>query len=193
MFFNGIHINISMPKQSKKYLYDLVEKLNYYAPYIIPYAFSSPFYNNTIFKGLSSRNYFLYGEGWEIAKLTSRNNIDVIEFRGFDVCGDIKLLKALLLLIKGVILDQTLKGRTPVQNGELLQRSAMKGFDDTYIREKAKQVLLAVKETVVSEGEDIYLLLWHILEQNDSYALRMKKMYSKNQNIIETISGQYAY
>ena len=58
MITHGLHVNVSMGDWSHEQMNDLVQKVNYYIPFIIPFSFSSPFYDGKAFAGLSCRNYF---------------------------------------------------------------------------------------------------------------------------------------
>ena len=151
MFIYGLHVNVSIEDMTKEQMVDLVQKVNFYAPFIIPFSFSSPFYNAKVFKGVSCRNYFKNGT-YNLVQLQKRKEINVIEFSGFDSCGDTKLLKSLLLLFKGLLLDKTLSKRALSQDAELLKRSALQGFEDKTIKEEGLTVLNAAKSALKEEG-----------------------------------------
>ncbi len=170
---------------------DLVQKVNYYTPFIVPYSFSSPFYNGKIFDGLCYRSYFT-AERREVVKLHDRNGTYVLEFGGFDACGDAKLLKLLLLLFKGLLLDQTLTKRALSQDIECVKRSSLKGFEDEIIKEGGLIVLQAAKSALKEEG-DALEYLETMLQANDSYAARMKRTYQETGDIIGAISNRYDY
>jgi len=191
MLSNGIHVNISIDTYSKEQMSDLVQKVNYYAPFIIPFSFSSPFYHGGIFSGLSYRNYSR-AKSHKIIQIQDRKGVDVLEFGGYDTCGDVKLLKSLLLLYKGLLLDKTLTKRASSHDVELLQLSALKGFKDEHIKKEGLIVLQAAKSALKEERKALEYLD-DMLQTNDSYAVRMKQMYQGNSNIIQCISGQYSY
>jgi hypothetical protein len=191
LLWHGLHVNVSIEGFSKEEMADLLQKVNYYAPYIIPFSFSSPFYGRTVFEGLSCRAY-LKAETRKVAELQSRNEVDVIEFRGYDSCGDVKLLQSLLVLFKGLLLDKTLKKRAVFQDSEMVKRCALKGFEDETIRQEALHILHAVKNTM-KEEEDTWEYLQRMLLANDSYAVRMKQDYQKTGDIMQSISNRYCY
>lgn len=191
MLLHGIQINVSLPQGSKEELIDLLNKVNYYMPFIIPFAFSSPFSKSGTFEGLSYRTYFRSGTR-HLARIQKRKGVDVIEFAGLDACGDIQLLRALLLLYEGLLLDRSLNKRAELHNREVVKLSALKGFSDAKIKEGGVQVLEAVKEHFAQEPE-LWHMLYKMLEKNDSYAARMKLAYAQNGSIMECISNQYAY
>ncbi|WP_294957187.1 glutamate-cysteine ligase family protein [Sulfurovum sp.] len=191
MLVHGLQVNISMDHLSKEELEDLVHKLNYYVPYMIPFSFSSPFYNGDVFEGLSYRIFFRAGTRG-LARLQKRKGVDVIEFGGFDACGSARLLRSLLLLFKGVLVDTTLTKRALAQNVEQVKRSSLKGFEDEEIKEEGRLVLNAAKVALGEEGKALELLETMFLT-NDSYAARMKYSYKKTSSIMESISNRYSY
>ena len=191
MFLHGLQINISMSDLSKSEMIDLVQKVIYYTPFIIPYSFSSPFYNGKRFEGLCYRSYFT-AEAREVVKLHDRNGTYVLEFGGFDACGDAQLLKLLLLLFKGLLLDKTLTKRALSQDAERMKQSSIKGFEDKMIKEEGLIVLNAAKAALKEEG-DALEYLETMLQTNDSYAARMKQSYQETGDIIGAISNRYDY
>ena len=191
MLTQGFHINVSFSDLSTEKMLDLVQKITYYFPFIIPFSFSSPFYNKKSFNGLSFRNYYRT-ETRSLTRLLKRRGIDIIEFSGFDVCGDTQLLKSLLVLFKGILLDQTLTKRALSQDTGLLMRSSLYGFEDAMIKEQCLIILQAVKAVLKEEGEALEYLE-SILHTNDSYAARMKRTYQETGDIIEAISNRYDY
>jgi len=170
---------------------ELVQKVNYYMPSFIPYSFSSPFYEGKDFKGLCSRNYYR-AETRQLVELHNRQGVGVLEFRGFDACGDVLLLGALLTLFRGFLLDKTLAERSLSQNPECLKRSSVLGFDDPSIREEGLVVLSAAKTALGEEAKTLHLLET-MLYENDSYAARMKQRYFEKRDIMACISNQYNY
>lgn len=191
MFIYGLHVNVSIKDMTKEQMADLVQKVNFYAPFIIPFSFSSPFYNTKVFKGVSCRNYFK-NETYNLVQLQKRKEINVIEFSGFDSCGDTKLLKSLLLLFKGLLLDQTLIQKALSKDVNLVKRSSLHGFTDEVIKQGGLTVLNAAKVALKEEGDALeYLEI--MLHTNDSYAARMKRTYQETGDVIEAISGRYDY
>ena len=66
-----------------------------------------------------------------------------IEFKACDSCANFSIYAALLTLLKGLALDETLPGRAIIPDGALHQLSARVGFDDADILMGARAVLLA--------------------------------------------------
>ena len=191
MLWHSIQINVSIDNSTTKQMTNLVQKINYYAPFIIPFSFSSPFCNGEPFKGLSYRSY-VRSSMRQIVKLQKRNEIDVIEFMGFDTFYNLSLFKALLLLFKGLLIDTTLTKRALSRDIEYLQRSALKGFEDEAIKQEGIAVFSAAKAALKEEGAALQHLET-MLQTNDSYAARMKRTYQETGDIMETISNKYNY
>lgn len=191
LLWHGIHVNVSISNVSKEQMLDLLQKVNYYAPYIIPFSFSSPFYDGKVFDGLSYRTY-RKAKTRKMIQLQNRKGIDVLEFRGFDSCGDAKLLRSLILLYKGLLLDKTLRQRASLQDADILEHVALKGFEDEAIEKEALNVLRAAKTALKDEG-DALQMLEDMLYTNDSYASRMKRTYLKTGSIMKSISNRYCY
>ena len=191
MLIHGLQVNISIPGLSEAELMDRVHKINYYLAYLIPFGFSSPFHNGKCFSGLSYRAYF-HAKTRSFTNIRKRKGVSVIEFGGFDACGDEKLLKAQLLLFKGLLLDKTLMQRSEKQNSKEIQHSALKGLEDPRIKEGAVTVLNAVKEVLPKETAALEYLK-SMLHSNDSYALKIKKQYEKTGGIVESLSDLYSY
>ncbi len=191
MLSHGLHVNVSLDDFPAEKMLDLVAKVNYYTPALIPWSFSSPFYQGKAFDGLCCRNYFR-AESRRMVDLHQRRGMHVLEFRGFDACGDVRLLDALVKLFCGFLLDESLPGRLSEQDPEQIKRSSIKGFDDPSIRAQGRLILQAAKAALGDDGEPLELLESMLLE-SDSYARRMKSVYAETGCIMGCISGQYDY
>ena len=176
---------------STEKMQDLVEKINYYLPALIPWSFSSPFYHGEVFEGLCSRNY-LRADSRRMADLYDRRGACVLEFRGFDACGDTALLAAVLGLYIGFLLDESLPGRSRQQDPELLKHSSLVGFGDPLLSDLGLQILRASQAAIANTGGG-FNLLEAMLRNNDSYAARMKQKYAETGDIMESISGWYDF
>ena len=194
MFTHGLHVTVSLEGWSAEAMVGLADKVNYYLPALIPWSFSSPFYAGRLFDGLCSRNYFR-AESRRMADVEIRRGVPVLEFRGFDACGDARLLEALLNLFCGVLLDDKLPGRASRQDPERLKLSSLEGFGNPSLREEGRALLQAARAALADRGgaEESLALLESLLESNDSYAARMKKRYAETGSVMESISGQYRY
>lgn len=191
MFTHGLHVSVSFDHLGSREMQQLVEKLNYYAPVLIPWSFSSPFYGGDLFAGLCARNY-MRADSRSLADLRLRCGVTVLEFRGFDTCGDASLLEAVVRLFCGVLLDDVLPGHSPFQDVERLKRSCLVGFADDALRAEGVEMLAAAR-AVMGEARGSFGLLESLLVGNDSYAARMKERFRATGSIMESISGQYDY
>ena len=191
MFTHGLHVNVSLEGFTRDQMQDRVDKVCHYTPSVIPWSYSSPFHHGGVFEGLCARNYF---------RASSRNMVDlnermgeyVIEFRGFDACGDHRLLDAVLRLFTGFLLDETLPGRTRQQDSERLMLSSLAGFGDPSIREECGHILQAARAAQDGADEPFHLLA-KMLENNDTYSARMKNRFADTGSIRVAISGHYDY
>jgi hypothetical protein len=191
MLTHGLHVNVSISGRSYEYMEGLVDKVNHFMPSLIPYSFSSPFYDGKVFEGLCSRNYFR-AETRQLVELHNRRGDWILEFRAFDACGDARLLSGLLTLFKGLLLDETLTERSPAQDPERLRQSSLFGFDEPDIRKQGLVVLSAAKKALGEEANKL-VGFEEKLKENDSYAARMKQAFLETGDIITCISNQYDY
>ena len=191
MLTHGLHVSVSMSDRSYQQMEQLVQKINYYMPSFIPYSFSSPFFEGRDFEGLCSRSYSRSGAR-QLTELSVRQGAVVLEFRGFDACGDTMLLSALLNLFRGFLLDETLTGRLQNQDPERVKRSSIYGFDDPSIRKQGMAVLSAAKNALGEEAIKLHHLE-ALLDNNDSYAARMKRCYFETGDIMSCISNRYNF
>jgi hypothetical protein len=76
-----------------------------------------------------------------------------IEFKAFDTCGDFGRYAALLALLKGLLLDQTLTGRTTVPDVALHRIAAREGFASEMIYSGASQVLAAAEGALGADSD----------------------------------------
>jgi len=191
MLTHGIHVNVTVDHFPTEKMLQLVEKINFYMPALIPWSFSSPFYLGDAFDGLCSRNYYR-AETRRMVDLHDKQGRNVLEFRGFDSCGDARLLQALLTLFCAFILDESLPGRLPEQDAARLKLSSLRGFQDSSIREQGRLILAAARAGL-NDDDGSLDLLETLLDENDSYALRMKNRFSETGSILDSISGQYDF
>ena len=189
MLLHAFHINISVSKISN--LQDIVEKLNYYLPYIIPFSFSSPFCNGKVFQGLSCRMFELV-KYRPLVSIRKRVDTDVVEFRGFDVVGDTQLLTALLSLIKFLVKDNFLMGRDKEKNVDLIELSSVEGFDNEKIKKGVYEILDVAKNSNQIDSDTLELL-YSMVQTNESYSAKMKREFSKTNNIIQSMSNMYNF
>jgi hypothetical protein len=99
------------------------------------------------------------------------------------------LYAALFVLLKGLILDETLEERAIVPNKQQHQTVALYGFSDKQCREKSYQLLNAAQNALTSNDEKEQLQrLFAMLDQRQTPADVMKKNYQETGSIAQTIS-----
>lgn len=210
MLTYGPDLNISMVGLTTERIIDIGKKLTYYSPYIIPFSYSSPFYQGRLWSGFSVRTFVRTGrrpaamvflEKQEeliksIPSLTKIARIPAeigrIEFKAFDSCSDFSIYAGLLALLKGIVLDESLPGRAIVPNAQKHQVSAQFGFDDEEIFTNAKLILKAV-ETALANDADLNLLapLKTFLEKRETPAHELIRLYKNTNSIEATLKQTY--
>jgi gamma-glutamyl:cysteine ligase YbdK (ATP-grasp superfamily) len=198
----GPDLNLSWSRLGDAEVIDIGAKLTQYSPYIVPFSFSSPFYEGQLWGGLSVRTHirtgarpaalvFLADPSHMIGSdpsLTQPARVEAeagrIEFKAFDTCPDPALYGELLALLKGLVLDERLDGRRIVPDAELHRASAWAGFDDPEIRAGARAVLRAA-EAALSDAGDLARVrrLWRRLEARDCPARRMIERYNAGERV----------
>ncbi|MBG1265285.1 glutamate--cysteine ligase [Nostoc sp. WHI] len=206
----GPDLNISVVNLSTERVIDIGRKLTYYSPYIVPFSYSSPFYNGSLWDGLSVRTFVRTGkrpaalvfvEKQEqlinsIPSLTKIARIPAevgrIEFKACDSCDDFLIYAALLTLLKGLVLDETLLDRATVPDAALHQLSAKEGFDNADIFGNATKVLQAA-EVALADDPDIHLLtpLKVMLEKRKTRSHELIEMFHRVGSIEEVIRQTY--
>ncbi|MBD2441247.1 glutamate--cysteine ligase [Nostoc sp. FACHB-110] len=206
----GPDLNLSVANLSTERLIDIGKKLTYYSPYIVPFTYSSPFYNGSLWEGLSVRTFIRTGKRsatlvfvekkeqliQSVPSLTKVARIPAeigrIEFKACDSCDDFNIYAALLALLKGLVLDETLSGRLTVPDAALHQISAKEGFDNLEIFTNAKQVLQA-SEVALGNDPDVQLLtpLKDMLEQRQTKSHKLIKMFQHLGSIEEVLRQTY--
>lgn len=168
----GPDINLSQPGWTAEQSLDAARKLNHYAPYIVPFSFSSPFYNGQIWRGYSKRTHeraglrpavklFLAPE--VLADCAGRSRLvhparlpgeeGRIEFKAFDAHPSLALLTACCHLLEGMCLAEDLTGRSEHTDVALYRRAALAGFNDAAIRDGASEVLGKASAALLWAGQ----------------------------------------
>jgi len=189
---------------------DAGKKWTYYSPYMLPFSFSSPFYQGESWGGYSIRTFnrtgrrpaamvFLADKKDLIKSNPSLTKIarvereaGRIEFKAFDSCGDFTLYAALLALLKGLLLDQTLEGRALVPDANLHQLSARWGFGDAGIYQGVRDVFEAARAALAGDPDAGYLgLLEGMLEERVTPAHGMIDSFERGVSIVEIMEMGY--
>ncbi len=205
MLTNGPDISFSHPAWSMEDIIDIGKKLTYYSPYIVPFSFSSPFYEGTSWGGLSRRTYYRTGKRpaalvfvdderhlapsapslTKIARIPEE--IGRIEFKAFDAIADFSLYESLGILLLGIALDGTLPGRALTPDTALHQKAAVKGFEDESIRNECAAVLAAAQAALPPELATSLDRLRGMLDSRKVRPHAMLETFSRSGSIIAAI------
>ncbi|EDX83809.1 hypothetical protein S7335_1506 [Synechococcus sp. PCC 7335] len=210
MLTQGPDLNLSAEGLSPTQLIDIGRKLTYYSPFIIPFSYSSPFYQGREWSGLSARTFYRTGARpaamvfveqatdlidstpslTQIARIPAE--VGRIEFKAFDSCGDFELYGSLLALLKGLVLDQSLQGRATIPEAKQHQHSARFGFADETIYNQAQAILAAVSQVELeAEEHDRLTKLQERLTQRRSPANGMIEAYRQGESIVNILQRGY--
>lgn len=207
----GPDLNLSCQGLDSNTLIEIARKLTYYSPYIIPFSYSSPFFQGELWGGLSIRTVMRTGirpaalvylaDGAQLVQsdpsLTKLARLPAevgrIEFKACDSCHDFALYAGLLALLKGLVLDTTLTGRATVPDTDAHQLSAREGFAHDDVAVGALAVLQAAQHALGTD-EDAQLLmpLTAMLQQRVTPAHRMIAMFGETGSIEATMYRSYA-
>ena len=206
----GPDLNISVADLSTERLIDIGRKLTYYSPYIVPFSYSSPFYNGGLWTGLSVRTFVRTGKRSaalvfveteselinSVPSLTKVARIPAevgrIEFKAFDSCDDFAIYAALLTLLKGLVLDKTLHGRATIPDAALHQISAKAGFSNEDIFTHATKVLEAAEVALGNDPDVNYLTpLKVMLAQRETKSHQLIQLFQDLGSIEETLKQTY--
>ena len=206
----GPDLNLSVEGLSPTQVINCGQKLTYYSPFILPFSYSSPFYQKQLWDGLSIRTYKRTGQRpaamvflehksdllnsqpslTKIARVPAE--VGRIEFKAFDSCGDFHLYGSLLALLKGLILDTTLAGRAMIPSATLHQRSAQLGFNDEAIYVNALMILMAADQALMGDSDRQKLKPLHrMLEKRHSPAHTMIAQFKAGQALNEILTTSY--
>lgn len=206
MLTYGPDLNLSIPGLSTNEVIEIGRKLTYYSQYVVPWSFSSPFYAGQLWDGLSVRTFVRSGQrpavrvfvehedeliaGTPILTKLARTPHEVgrIEFKAFDTCGDFSRYAALLALLKGLVLDQTLPGRATVPDVALHQLAAREGFESESIYNGARQVLAAAEAALGSDPDAALLRpLSASLRARTTPAHALRSAYQQSGSIFDAL------
>lgn len=210
MLTQGPDLNLSVPGLSTEEIIDIGRKLTCYSPYIVPFSFSSPFYDGKLWDGLSVRTFQRTGARpaamvflgkpeelitsnpslTKIARLPAE--VGRIEFKACDSCDNFAIYGALLALLKGLMLDKALAGRATVPDAQLHQLSARQGFSDEQITEGAQMVLQAAANALRNDADLDWLKpLNTMLESRTTPAHDQIRVYQASGSIEQALRSTY--
>ncbi|MEL6325501.1 MAG: glutamate--cysteine ligase [Cyanobacteria bacterium J06626_23] len=206
----GPDLNLSFSDLPTRQLVDVARKLTFYSPGLIPFSYSSPFFANCPWAGLSARTFYRTGmrpavtvylpEGEPLLSVqppltkTAQLPAEVgrIEFKAFDSCGDFELYASLFALLKGLILDKTLTGRATIPDADLHQRSARLGWEDRAIYEMGQRALAAAAWALRDDiDEQLLEPLEKMLCDRTTPAHRMLEAYEQGRSIEAVLERGY--
>ncbi|MBD2533493.1 glutamate--cysteine ligase [Nostoc flagelliforme FACHB-838] len=208
----GPDLNISVVDLPTEDVIDIGKKLTYYSPYIVPFSYSSPFYNGGLWDGLSVRTFIRTGKRpaalvfiekkeqlinstpslTKIARIPAE--VGRIEFKACDSCDDFLIYAALLTLLKGLVLDKTLLGRATIPDAALHQLSAKEAFDNEDIFGNATKILQAA-EVALEDDPDIHYLtpLKLLLAKRKTRSHELIQMFHRLSSIEDVIRQTYNF
>ena len=97
-----------------------------------------------------------------------------------------------MALLKGLMLDKTLPGRTLVPDQEMHQHSARFGFGQADLRAGAQAALNAAAEALVGDPDAHYLEpLYDALRHQITPAHRQRQAFSKTNSIEVALRATY--
>jgi hypothetical protein len=206
----GPDLNISIADLPVERVIDIGKKLTYYSPYIVPFSYSSPFYQGQLWSGLSVRTFIRTGKRaatrvyvkdkeqlisstpalTKIARIGAE--VGRIEFKACDSCDDFTIYAGLLALLKGLALDETLPGRAIIPDATMHQLSAQSGFDNEEIYAIASQIL-DVATIALTNDPDIKLLepLIILLDKRKTPAHQIISAFQSSGSIEQALKKTY--
>lgn len=180
----GPDVNLSMPGSSFGRCLDAARKLNYYAPYIVPFSFSSPFFAGQAWNGYSKRTFErsavrpavkLYLDPATLAEVGDWSQLlsaarlpreaGRIEFKAYDAMPTPDILAACCHLLVGICLAADLPGRSEKADLPAYRRAATAGFDDPAIHDGATEILNKAIAALALAGDDTAVASLALLEQ----------------------------
>jgi hypothetical protein len=171
----------------------------------VPFSFSSPFFDGTLWQGYSRRTY--YRTGQRPAALVFTNDVSKlidsfptltdtarvpaedgrIEFKAFDCAIDLELYRSLGALLTGLALDDSLPGRLLVPNAALHKHAALHAFDAPDIVAGAAEVLAAARNALPADWGHYLDRLDAMLGAGRTPAHDMIDRYRESGNIVSAI------
>lgn len=197
MLTYGPDISFSHPDLTPEQTIDIARKLTYYSPYIVPFSFTSPFYQGVPWGGASRRTFYRTGARPAVLVFTDRHDLIVesaptlteparipaeagrIEFKAFDCVPAVPMYKALATLLVGLALDTTLPGRATTPDAELHQLCAREAFGSEQILAGAAQVLEAARAALPEDRRRALAPLEGMLSTRMNFADAMVREFEK--------------
>lgn len=166
----GPDLNLSFPDWDWQRNLDVARKLNFYAPYLVPFTLDSPWYAEKAWSGWSRRTWMRCGCRPAVRIYTEPDNhtalqasplmhparvpaeVGRIEFKPFDAAPGVALLTACCQLLTGLCLDENLPGRSEDADVDLYRLAALHAFHDPQVAHGAHRVLQASQSALQLAG-----------------------------------------
>lgn len=205
----GPDVNISFPWLNDEALIAAAKKLTFHSPFMVPFSFSSPIAGGELWDGYSARTFVRTGNRHaarvfvdDAAALIPGNPIVVharspgergrIEFKAFDTLADLSGYASLLALVKGVVLDHTLRGTADRPDKAMHRRAARRAFGDEEIAAGAARVLAAARAALADPAERAFLEpLDAMLAARRVPAMTLIERFRKTGSVAAALKGNY--
>lgn len=163
----GPDINLSFAGWSQEQVLAATRRLIGWSPYIVPFSFSSPYFQGKPWRGPSIRTYQRSNLRpaakcfWNAAESECRvpcyparfaSEQGRIEFKAFDAIASVALLEACCYLLIGLCLAEEHALGGDRADGELLAQAAQSGFADPRIHAGAAMALGLAEQALVRYG-----------------------------------------
>ncbi len=210
MLTQGPDVSISLEGLSDEQVIDIGKKITYYSHFIAPFSYNSPFYNGKRWHGYSVRSYirnqkrpavlvFLQDPKkvlksrptlTEAARIPSEAGR--IELKAIDSIADIRIYGALLALLKGLVLDTSLTGRSITPNKVMHTQAAIQAFDSNEILQGSKQLVEVAREALKNDPDAARLaVLEEMLAKKTTPAHSLIQAFETSHDIIDALKQNY--
>ena len=208
----GPDLNLSRAGMTPGELVDVGRKLTACSPYLVPFSFNSPFFCGELWNGLSRRTHYRTGPRpaalvfvpdagemipsrpslTRVARIPSEaGRIEFKAFDAMDALGDLDLYGGLLALLKGLVLDGSLRGRRTVPDARLHRLSARLGFHSPHIFEGARRILAAARRALEGDPDQPRLdVLASMHRTKTSPADALIARYRQTRDIVSALGGE---
>lgn len=192
----GPDLNLSFPDRDWRRNLDVARKLNFYAPYLVPFTLDSPWHAGRAWSGWSRRTWMrcgcrpavrVYARPDDSKALAASplmrparlaEEVGRIEFKAFDAAPGVALLAACCHLLTGLCLNDDLPGRSEEADVDLCRLAALRAFDDPQIAHGAHRVLRASQAALrlagMGEAAAALAPLWRQLAERHTPARALR-------------------
>jgi hypothetical protein len=202
----GPDLNFSRSSDTPEQVLESVRRLTYYSPFIVPFSFSSPVADGTLWEGLSYRTYRRTGlRPAVLAHLLGPHHHPLvkqadpasqhlrIEFKAFDMVDDDRLLGELFHLVLGITMADAreLPGSADLPDAALHRKVALSGFDDDAVHDEARRIVAVAGAALQAGGYKKDLpLLEEMLALRRTPAHLMREHFRRTGSPFATAEGK---